>query len=79
VAKVKIILDKDETLEVAEANLMKALNFHNSGDAHLEEQFIDPAMIKVADKLEKMHADMYESMLKEISEALDLDFKHGHE
>jgi hypothetical protein len=79
VAKVKIILDKDETLEVAEANLMKALNFHNSGDAHLDEQFIDPAMIKIADKLEKMHKDMYANMIEEISDALDLDFKRGNE
>lgn len=78
-AKVKIILDKDETLEVAEANLMKALTFHSSGDAHIEEEFTDPAMIKVADKLEKLHADMYDNMIAEISAALDLDYTHGNE
>jgi len=77
-AKVKIILDKDETLEDAEADIVKAINHHSSGDVHSEEQFLDPAMIDVANRLEKLHQDEYKALLNEIFDALDGDYSNGY-
>lgn len=75
-AKVKIFLEEDETLQEAEDSLFKALNHHNSGDVH-GESFQDPAMVSVANKLEDLHSKMYHSMLQDIFEALDQDFSQN--
>jgi hypothetical protein len=73
-AKVSIVLDKDESSLEAENQLLKALNYHASGDAHSKETFHDPAMIDVSMKMEKLHKDMYEEMVDEICELLDEEY-----
>ena len=73
-AKVKIILGKDEKLEKVESDLLKAMNFHVSGAAHDHESFQDPAMRDVAERLESLHEKMYKQMLVEIFEALEGDY-----
>jgi hypothetical protein len=73
-AKVKIFLDENETLEDAEDTLRKALDLHVSGDIHDGESFSDPAMIDTAVILERLHEDMYKKMIAEILQTLDRDY-----
>lgn len=73
-AKVKIYLDSDETQEEAEDSLFKAMNLHNSGDIHSSHSFQDPAMVSVAEKMEREHKKIYADMLQEIFEVLDQDY-----
>jgi hypothetical protein len=76
-ADVKIILEKGETQQEAEEALLKALNSHSSGDIHFTESFEDPAMVDATHKMEKMHKDMYNEMIREINEALDDEYSDG--
>lgn len=69
-AKVKIYLEPGEDQRAAEDTLFKALNHHNSGDAHVE-TFQDPAMDDVADRMINIHSKIYHEMLQEISDCLD--------
>lgn len=69
-AKVKIFLEPGEDLRSAEDTLFKALNHHNSGDAHVE-TFQDPAMDAVADRMVDLHNKIYNEMLQEIFDTLD--------
>ena len=77
-AKVKIILEKGETDRDAEDALLKAITSHNTGEAHVE-GFDDPAMNDVTNKMEELHKKMYQEMLEEINEALDSEYRNGHE
>jgi hypothetical protein len=79
-AKVKIILDKDETQHEAEQALTKALNHHSSGDVHSSHAFQDPAMADVAKKMEDTFKKINQEMLQEISDVLDQDYlkPNGH-
>lgn len=72
--KVKIILEKHETMEEAEETLYKALDLHRTGDIHLQESFDDPAMIDVSQRMEKIYEDIYKEMMEEITDALDEDY-----
>lgn len=73
-SKVKILLDKGETVEEAEQDLIKSLSFQSSGDVHDEEQFNDPAMNEISDKILAMHEAQYQKMLQEIFETLNEDY-----
>ncbi len=73
-AKVKIFLDKDETMQEAEESLFKALNHHSSGDVHEEESFADPAMTDLFNKLQQLHKTIYAEMLMDINDVLDQDY-----
>lgn len=73
-SKVKIILDKDESYEEVESDLRKSLNYIHSGEVHSSENFDDPAMVDVFQKMEKEHKEIYSDMLREISEALDKEY-----
>lgn len=77
-AKVKIILEKGETERDAEDALLKAITSHNTGEVHVE-GFDDPAMNDVTNKMEELHKKMYQEMLEEINEALDSEYRNGHE
>jgi len=72
--KVKIQLNKNQTIEDAEELLFKALDLHRSGDIHLLESFDDPAMIDVSQRMEKIYEDIYKDMMDEIIEALGDDY-----
>lgn len=76
--KVKIILDKNETVEEAEELLFKALDLHRTGEVHTRESFDDPAMVDIEDRVLKSYSDMHKDMLEEISEALDEEY-YGNE
>lgn len=73
-SRVKIILEDGETLEQVQEDLVKAINHQTNGGTHDEEQFIDPCMIDLANRLEAMHKDIYRDILEEVGEALDSDF-----
>lgn len=77
-AKVKIFVGKNETVEDVEDSLVKAFNFHASGDVHDADSFEDPAMNDLALKLQNMHQAMYEEAIKEICEVLDQDYSNGN-
>lgn len=69
--KVKIQLNKHETIEEADEALLKALLHHVNGDVHLKESFDDPAMVDISQRMADMHEKVYKEMLQEIIEALD--------
>lgn len=73
-AKVKIFLEENETVQDAEDSLFKALNHHNSGDVHASHTFQDPAMVAVADRMEDIHKKIYQDMMTEIFEVLDKEY-----
>ncbi len=77
-AKVKIYLAPGETMQQAEDTLLKAMEFHNTGEVHGEE-FPDPAMQATIHKMEEAHRKMYADMLREISEALDEEYSDGNQ
>lgn len=77
-AKIKIFFEKGETERDAEDSLLKAMEFHNNGDAHAQE-FQDPAMTSVAHRMEELHQKMYQEMLMEIFEALDQEYSDGNQ
>ncbi len=67
-AKVKIYLSPGETMQEAEETLQKAMDFHNNGEAHVQE------FQSVANKMEDLHRKMYQDMLREIFDALDQEY-----
>lgn len=71
--KVKIIAENGETIDEAEEKLYKAMNSHRTGDMHTEE-FSDPAMKDLLDRMKAKHGDMYEDMMREIFEVLDEEY-----
>lgn len=77
-AKIKILLEPGETELDVDVALHKALDFHASGDAHVEETFSDPAMAHTAQRLEELHAKMYTEMTREILDVLDEEYS-GHQ
>lgn len=77
-AKVKIFLDKEESLRDAEDQIFKALNHHASGDVHSQDSFEDPAMVSVSNKMEQEYKRIAQDMMREISEALDEDYKNNY-
>lgn len=73
--KVKIFVDRNETVEDVEDSLLKAMNHHASGDVHDDDDFPDPAMVDVKDRMIIAHDVMYKNLLREVFEALEEDFK----
>lgn len=76
-AQVKIILGKNETMQEAEETLYKALDMHRNGDAH-KEDFSDPAMRDVVQRMQSAHDKMYKEMMQEIEEVLDQEYTDGN-
>jgi len=76
-ARVKIILDKNETMHEAEETLFKALNMQRTGDVH-KGDFVDPAMTDVALRMKGAHEIMYKEMLEEIEAVLDEEYTDGN-
>ena len=72
--KVKIYLEKGETIEEAEELLRKALDLHSSGDIHVEESYDDPAMIHTQERMEEIHNKIYDEMLQEVIEAINEEY-----
>lgn len=72
-AKLKILLEKGETLQEAEDLIFKALNHHNNGDVHSSHQFEDPAMVSVSERMEEIFKKINAEMMQEINEVLDED------
>lgn len=60
-------------MEQAEERLYKALNSHRTGDVHTED-FTDPAMKDLVERIQMKHEQMYANMLREIFEALDEEY-----
>ncbi len=73
-AKVKVLLEKGETQSDADEALLKALNHHASGDAHMTESFDDPAMIDATYIMKAEYEKIYTEMIQEISDELDKEF-----
>ena len=73
-AKVKIYLDKGETIQDAEEQLSKALALHSTGDVHVEESFDDPAMIHAQEEMENIHKKVYDDMIAEIMEIINGEY-----
>lgn len=73
--KVKIFVDRNETVEGVEDSLLKAMEHHASGDVHENDDFPDPAMVDVKDRMMIAHEIIYRNILKEVFEALEEDFK----
>jgi hypothetical protein len=76
-AKIKIFLDKDETQREAEDLLFKALNHHNSGNAH-SESFEDPAMTDVVNRSQELYTKISQEMMQEIQDTLEQDYLKSH-
>jgi vacuolar-type H+-ATPase subunit E/Vma4 len=77
-AKVKIYLDKNETQEDAEMQLRKDLDFHDNGDIHERQDYVDPAMQHLMDKLEALHQDMYEELIQEVIREIEKEYEDGY-
>jgi len=71
--KVKIIAGKGESVEEAEEKLYKAMNSHRTGELHTED-FQDPAMKDLVQRMINKHGDMYKDMLDEIFNELDKEY-----
>lgn len=69
-AQVKIYLEKEETLEGAEEDLLKALQHHRTGVEH-RETFHQPAARDVFRKLLKAHEKALKAIFKEVEEVID--------
>jgi len=73
-AKIKIFLDKGETLQEAEDMIFKSLQHHNTGDVHSSHKFEDPAMVSVSERMEETYKKIHQEMMQEINEVLDEDY-----
>ncbi len=76
--KIKVLLEKGETVFEAENLLLKALSSHTTGELHEEDRFEDPAMQDLVIRLEEEHSKMFKDMLSEIQEALDSEYQNGN-
>jgi len=77
-AKVKIYLEKGETIEDAEMQLRKALDLHDSGGVHERQDYVDPAMQDVMDTFEVLHEKSYKEMMDEIIREIDGEYENGY-
>lgn len=77
-AKIKIFLEDNETIEEAQDNLYKALDSKVSGESHASDLFDDPAAQDLANKLENLHKEMYDKLLLDVFEALDQEYSDGY-
>jgi len=68
--KVSIHLEKGETREEAEELLYKAVTAQRNGNIHTD-QFPDPAMEHMAEKMKKRYQEMLVDMVREINEEID--------
>lgn len=73
---VKIFLDKDETPEQAEDLLFKAMEAQRNGEIH-QDEFSDPAMRDLLDRMQKLYKDNYEEVIQEIMKALDEEYNQN--
>lgn len=69
-ARVKILLDKGETIDEAQESLIKAFQSHAAGEAHRED-FQDPAARDVFNFMINKHNEMWQEILDEIAIELD--------
>jgi len=76
--KVKIILDKDETIEEAQELLFKSLNYSRSGEAHEGDNFYDAAMADLHNQLTETYENMFSDLINEIIEELESEYKDGN-
>ena len=67
--KVKIILDKNESLEEAKEEIVKALQV----EPKKPKQFRDPVVESINKELNKHFQEMYNAMIKEVLEIIKLD------
>jgi len=72
--KIKIGLRKGQTPEEAEEELFKALSEQRSGNSHSEE-FDDPIMEAIAQKIIEKHSQIWEASLEEINQLLDEEYE----
>ena len=73
-ARVKILLDKNETLDEVDSLLLKAMDLHTSGDVHDDEMFEDPAMADVNQRMNDIQKRIYDEMIEEIIMELDSEY-----
>ena len=71
---VKIELQNGETPEEAEELLFKAISAQRTGDIHREE-FHDPAMRDMVQRMQRIHDENFQLMLQEIGQALNEDYE----
>ncbi len=73
--EIKVKIDcGDYTPEQAEEELFKALDFQRSGDVHGDE-FVDEVMEETAQKMIKLHEQIWAETLKEIEDLLDEEYE----
>lgn len=77
-AKVKILLEKSETPEQAEDLIFKAFESQRNGETHNEE-FNDPAMVDLINRMQMLHESEYELMMQEIAAVIDEEHHNGNE
>lgn len=77
-ADVKIILQKGETPEQAEELIFKAFEAQRTGEMHKEE-FNDPAMVDLINRMQMLHEAEYELMMQEIAQVIDEEHHNGNE
>ena len=70
--KVKVFLDKNESRNHADDLLLKALQSHQNGDVHGED-FSDPAVKDVADRMSSTYEKILNAMLQDILNVLDIE------
>ena len=73
-ATIKVILEKGEQEHEAEEKLYKALELHRNGNLH-KEDYHDPAMVDLTNKINDLHKKELTSLLEEISELLDSEYQ----
>ena len=73
-AKLKVFLEKNETIEDAKELIKKALNGPHS---HESEDYEDLAMEELFNTITREYEVMHENMVREINEALDSEFEDG--
>jgi hypothetical protein len=71
-AKIKIYLEDDETIEQAEDLLFKAMQHHRAGAEH-KQAFHQPSARDVFNKLIKEHEKTWSEIQKEINKIIDED------
>ena len=77
-AKIKILVGKNETIESAEDMLFKAMDMHRTGEIHKEE-FHDPAMRDLSQQIEAKHREMFKDLLEEVLNVIDSEYTNGYE
>ena len=70
-ARVRILLEKEETLEEVEELLEKAIKYKSEGKVHDRESFDDESMIPLSKYIEDAFEKTYSAILKDIEKVLD--------